>query len=473
MKKILTIPVALAALFLLITISSCVKNEFDAPATTNVDPDLVVSKTISELQAMASGTNPVLISSNEIIAGVVIADDLSGNFYKEIIIQDSTAAIAIQIDQSNFNTLYPIGRRIFVKCNGLVIADDGDGNFQLGIRDLQTVGRIPSGLVPRYVVPGKWGIPVTPKTVSIANIGNEPTQTLIRLENVQFSAADTSLPYANAATQQSQNRLIEDCNGNQADLYSSGYANFAGAITPSGKGTLVAVYKQYAGSPELEIRNTDDVNMSSPRCGGGTGVSVGTGALMSIADVRAAYTGGSAVFVAGTKIRGVVISDLTTANITANNLILQDGGAGIIVRFTAPNTFNLNDSIEIDLSSDSLQTYQQGLEVNYVSSSAVTVLGTGTVTPNSTTTSLISGNLSTLESTLVKVTGATLTGGTTGTYSGTVTITDATGTLLLYTRSSATFSGTSYPTGTVSVTGYISNYNGTPELIIRGTGDVQ
>ncbi|MCX6274335.1 MAG: DUF5689 domain-containing protein [Bacteroidetes bacterium] len=473
MKKILTIPVALTTLFFLTTISSCVKNEFDAPTTTNVDPDLVVSKSISELQAMAAGTTPVLISTNEVIAGVVIADDLSGNFYKEIIIQDSTAAIAIQIDQSNFNTLYPIGRRIFVKCNGLVIADDGDGNFQLGIRDLQTVGRIPSGLVPRYIVAGKWGIPVTPKTVSMANISNEPTQTLIRLENVEFSTADTSLPYANAATQQSQNRIIEDCNGNQADLYSSGYANFAGAITPSGKGTLVAVYKQYAGSPELEIRNTEDVNMSGPRCGGGTGVSVGTGALMSIADVRAAYTGGSAVFVAGTKIRGVVISDLTTANITSNNLILQDGVAGIIVRFTTPNTFNLNDSLEIDLSSDSLQTYQQGQEVNYVSSSAVTVLGTGTITPNTKTTSFISTNLSTLESTLIKVTGATLTGGTSGTYSGTVTITDATGTLLLYTRGGATFSGTSYPTGTVSVTGFLSNYNGTPELIIRGTGDVQ
>jgi len=473
MKKIFNISRFLSAALLLSILSSCVKNDFDAPATANVDPDLAVSMSISELQGLAAGTTPVMITTNEIIAGVVIADDLSGNFYKEVIIQDSTAAIAIQIDQSNFNTLFPIGRRVYVKCKGLVIADDGDGNFQLGITDLQTVGRIPSGLVPKYLVGGKWGIPVSPKTVTIANVGNEPTQTLIRLLDVEFISGDAGQPYANAATQQSQNRTIEDCSGNQADLYSSGYANFAGLSTPTGKGTMVAVYKQYSGAPELEIRNAEDVIMNEARCGGGTGDTVGTGALMTVADVRAAYTGGSAAFVSGTKIRGVVISDKTTANITANNLILQDGSAGIIVRFTAPNTFSLNDSLEVDLSGDSLQTFQQGLEVNYVSSAAVTVLGTGTISPNIVTTSAVAANLGTLESTLLKITGATLTGGTSGTYSGSVTITDATGTLILYTRGGATFSGTSYPTGTVSVTGFLSNFNGTPELIIRSTGDVQ
>jgi hypothetical protein len=463
-------PVTVLLLFVL---SSCVKNEFDAPVTTNADPDLAVSKTIAGLQAMAAGTTPVMITTNEIIAGVVIADDLSGNFYKEIIIQDSTGAIAIQIDQSNFNTFYPIGRRVFVKCNGLVIADDGDGNFQLGITNLQTVGRIPSGLVPRYLVGGKWGIPVSPKTVTIANIGNEPTQTLIKLLDVEFVSGDAGQPYANAATQQSQNRFIEDCNGNQADIYSSGYANFAGVLTPTGKGSMTAVYKQYSGAPELIIRNVEDVDMPGTRCGGGSGDTVGTGALMTVADVRNAYTGGSAVFVAGTKIRGVVISDKTTANITANNLILQDGSSGITVRFTAPNTFNLNDSLEIDLTSDSLQTFQQGLQINYVNSTAVTVLGTGSVTPNVVTASAVTANLGTLESTLVTITGATLSGGASGTYSGSVTITDASGTLILYTRSGATFAGTAYPTGTVSVTGFVSNFNGTAELILRSTADVQ
>ena len=66
MKKLLPVPLVIAVFFSMV-ISSCVKNELDAPTTTNIDPDLVVSKTISELQAMAAGTNPVTISTNEII----------------------------------------------------------------------------------------------------------------------------------------------------------------------------------------------------------------------------------------------------------------------------------------------------------------------------------------------------------------------------------------------------------------------
>src|SRR6185503_1299399 len=110
----------------------------------------------------------------EVIAGVVIADDLSGNFYKEIIIEDSTGAISVQVDKSNFNTLYPIGRRIFVRCQGLYVADDGEGNFQIGTLNGNTIGRIPSGLTSQYIVPGKWGLEVTPETVSLEDLVNDP-----------------------------------------------------------------------------------------------------------------------------------------------------------------------------------------------------------------------------------------------------------------------------------------------------------
>jgi hypothetical protein len=43
----------------------------------------------------------------------------------------------------------------------------------------------------------------------------------------------------------------------------------------------------------------------------------------------------------------------------------------------------------------------------------------------------------------------------------------------MFTRSSATFSATPYPAGVVSVTGYLSGFNGLPEINIRNTTDVQ
>ena len=189
---------------------------------------------------------------------------------------------------------------------------------------------------------------------------------------------------------------------------------------------------------------------------------------MSIADLRTAFhTIGTGVIVAGTKIRGTVISDSATANINFQNLILQDGHSGIIVRFLAANTVQMNDSIEIDISGDSLITYQSGLELSEVPIASVTHLGTGSVTPNVVTASYVLANLATLESTLIKTIGATLSGGTSGTYKASVNVNDATGSYIMYTRTAATFSGTTYPTGTVSVTGFLSNFNGIPELILR------
>ena len=468
MKKLLTIPVTLTTLFLLITISSCVKNEFDAPTTTNVDPDLTVSKTVSEIQSMATSTTPVLISGNEIIAGVVIADDLSGNFYKEMIIEDSTGAIAVQIDQSNFNTLFPIGRRVFIKCQGLYIADDGDGNFQLGIKDLNTIGRIPSGLVPRYLVGGKWGLSVAPIEVTMANLTTVPSQMLVRISGVQFNAADTSMPYANAATQQSVNRVVEDCSGNTIDLYSSGYSTFAGALTAPGKGFITAVYKLYGGSGELQIRNTEDVDMTGGRCGSSSGTTI----LKTIQQVKDTASSGMITLPDGWTIRGTIISDVASGNITSKNIVIQDGLSGIIVRFTANNTvLQLNDSVEVEIGGGQLYYYNGLLEVDQVPNARAILRGTGTIIPNDVTISQISADVNLYQSTLIKLSGVTISGSTT--FSGNTVITQGAETIGMYTSSFALFAGDPVPAGTVNLVGLVNVQNSAAEIKMRNASDIQ
>ena len=79
----------LVGLCLAATFTSCVKKEYDEPETSNVDPRLVVTNSIVSLRNMAS-TNPTMITSDMIIAGIITADDNSGSFYKEMVIQDST-----------------------------------------------------------------------------------------------------------------------------------------------------------------------------------------------------------------------------------------------------------------------------------------------------------------------------------------------------------------------------------------------
>ena len=469
MKKLIRI-YSIATLVLLGSfISSCVKNEVDAPSTTNVDPDLAVSMTFAELQALANGTTPVLITTNEVIAGIVIADDLSGNFYKEMIIEDSTGAIAVQLDQSNYNSLYPIGRRVYIKCQGLYIADDGDGNFQLGIKDLNTIGRIPSGLVSKYITGGKWGLNVAPKEVTMATLSSVPSQVLVRISGVQFNAADTSLPYANAVTQQSVNRVVEDCSGNTIDLYSSGYATFAGSLTSPGKGFITAVYKLYGGFGELQIRNTNDVDMPNGRCGSSSGTTI----IKTIQEIKDTSSSTSTIIIPdGWTIRGTVISDVAQGNITAKNLAVQDGQAGIIVRFTANNSaLQLNDSVQIELTGGNLYFYNGLLEVDQIPNARATVLGTGTIQPNVVTIAQVMADVNTYQSTLIRLNGVTLSGSTT--FSGNTVVTQGAETIGMYTSTGALFAGDPLPTGTINLVGLVNVQNAVAEIKMRNASDVQ
>ena len=62
--------------------------------------------------------------------------------------------------------------------------------------------------------------------------------------------------------------------------------------------------------------------------------------------------------------------------------------------------------------------------------------------------------------------------GSGGTYSGSKQLNDGTGTLTLYTRSQATFATTTLPTGNLSFTGYLGDFNGA-QLQLRTLADVQ
>ncbi|MFM8433224.1 MAG: DUF5689 domain-containing protein, partial [Bacteroidota bacterium] len=179
----------------------------------------------------------------------------------------------------------------------------------------------------------------------------------------------------------------------------------------------------------------------------------------------------------GTKITGVVISDISGNNLDSKNMVIQNGNTGIVVRFTNAHTFAVGDRVQVIVSGQELSEYRGWLQVNNVPNGYATVIGNGTVTPRTVTIADIIANYSSWESTLLRINGVTISGGTTpGNYGGSTTLTDATGTMVMYTRSAAIFSTTAYPTGTVNVTGILSEYTSstfTPQFLLRTTADVQ
>src|SRR6188768_3341936 len=92
-------------------LSSCEK-KFDEPFGENsngtTDPEITVTTTIKELKALHTKGQVETLDQEWVIEGVINASDKSGNYYKQISIQDSTGGITIRMDGTSLYTSYPV-----------------------------------------------------------------------------------------------------------------------------------------------------------------------------------------------------------------------------------------------------------------------------------------------------------------------------------------------------------------------------
>lgn len=267
---------ALGVLFVSAFLNSCVKQSFDNPPdTSQIDPKLPVNATLGQLSSMAieMGANTYRKMGDTTVSGVVTADDRSGNFYKQIIIQDATGAIVVTIDQSNLYTDYPIGRKVYVKLKDLILvnyhglpeiafdASTASGSLRLV--------NIPSAMMQKTVVKASYPNTVTPEKVKFVDLfsnTNKYLNKLVQLDNMEFDASAANVPYAApSSTSYATSRTIKDCpNTGSIVMYNSGFANFQPYITPSGKGSITGIFSMYNTSQFL-IRDTTDVQLTGAR----------------------------------------------------------------------------------------------------------------------------------------------------------------------------------------------------------------
>jgi Family of unknown function (DUF5689) len=461
-------------LLLVFSISSCVKDDFDEPPANGTNPDLTATHTLREFKDSFDPAAFTLITTDVIISGIVVADDRSGNFYQTLVIQDETAGLHLSIDASSLFNTYPVGRRIFIKAKGLVYGNYADlpqlgGGTVIVDGETELVG-IPSGLITTYIEAGEYGLPVVPLERTISELSPADYSSLIRLTDVQFTDEYKGQPYADAVNNFSINMEIEDCNCTKILLRNSGFADFAEELTPEGNGSLVAVYSVFGSDRQLFIRDVNDVNMTADRCGGGSG----GGGDMTIAALRGLYNcGGGSTIPAGTSIEGTVISDFENGNINFRNLIVQDATAGIVVRFLDGHSFPLNQNVRIDISGGLLGDFNGLVQVSEIPLTSVTDNGAGTTpAPKMVTVSDVIAQGALWESTLVEINGINFSSGSGNQYSSTPSLNDGTGSIDLFTSSSASFAANAFPTGVSKVTAIVGNFNGNYQLGIRNLDDV-
>jgi Family of unknown function (DUF5689) len=249
--------------------SACVKEKFNAPANTNTDPNIAVNFSIDSVKGrfVNQGNQPYQFTQDLVISAVVSADDRSGNLYKELAIQDSTGGILLMLAGYDLYNTYPVGRRLFISLKGLWVVQY-DGAYEL-VNNIDSVGGfvgIPPTLYHTYITPGKFGVPVMPIDLPINLLNNNLQGELIQLDGVQFTGVPAGSTYANDSSLANGTWTLSDCSANTIAVYTSGYANFAGSVVPTGNGKLLAIYSVYNGTPQLIIRDTTDVNLKGTRC---------------------------------------------------------------------------------------------------------------------------------------------------------------------------------------------------------------
>ena len=209
---------------ILFSLSGCVDLTFDEPPLEGEDPGLTANTTIAQLKArLVPPASFAAIEDEVIIKGVVVADDRSGNFYQNFILQDETGGIEVRHSIANAYNFFPIGREIFIKCKGLVLGNN-NGITQLGGYTYSENGAIRLGNIVNTsasIFRGKKGVEPAPKVKALNALTAGDISTLVKFENVEFAPVDTAEYYADAAGQRTLNRTLQDCNGNTITVRTS------------------------------------------------------------------------------------------------------------------------------------------------------------------------------------------------------------------------------------------------------------
>lgn len=467
---------SLAVMFTLVLATAC-KKKYDEPATVT-NPGVTANKTIKELKQMyptVSGEMK-LITDDVIIRGIVVGNDRTGNIYKSIFIQDYTgnlstsAGIQIDIDATGLYNIFPVGREVFVLAKGLYIANNAN-MIKLVTRVVENGTPSAAGIrqlyIDSYIKRGALNQKVDTTVISnITQLNNDFQGMLIRLNGFEVTSADLNKTYADTSVNKSTTNInLQSCGGSTIIVRTSGYANFAGVKVPQGNGTVTAIYTVFNTTRQLLIRDTSDLQLKNPRCGAGVPAGLN---YMTIQQIRA--LGAGSTIPANTGIRGTIVSN--SANEAALNYRLQNGSSGIQIRiplFNPNPPYALNDSIAVEVSNLAVDLFNGDMQINNVANTAK--LGTNTVTPRVTTVAQIVANASQWASTVVRLNNVTITPGTSNATGRNYTITEtATGaTIATFIRHTLAYTP---PATATTITGYVSLFNGTPQLTLRVPGDV-
>ena len=287
MKKIKFIALA----FLALTLGSCMGDGYADPDLTEKVPAspwgnnslreknvISIADLKTQFATIINSDNGYkLIEKDMMIKAVVTGNDVSGNIYNQVSVQDASGAIIIAINGSGLSGYLPVGQEILVNLKGLYIGSYkklpqiGGVNTKLSDGSLG-IGKIERAIWNEHfkilnpgeadastVVPEEFDLTkLTDAAYMDANVGK-----LMTLKKVKFASANGKNVWAPDDTNTSL-ELIDAETGKRISssnlvVRNSGYSKFANEVVPQGVFDITGIFTRYNNTWQIVIRSTDDL----------------------------------------------------------------------------------------------------------------------------------------------------------------------------------------------------------------------
>ena len=226
------------------------------------DPDPETLHSIAYLKTLCAGKSSVTVTRDIVIRGFIVGNDLYGEFYKTIVVEDATGGISIAADLEPLAADYPWGSVLTVRCNGLSLYDYG-GKILLGTTPGENgVGRIPREELPRYlsVAPPDGEEMPRATVLALTEVSQQHIDTRVRFDGVRFETSGTWCDLdPETGRSVTTERTIIDAAGNRFTVRTAGTCLYAREPVPSGTGSLYGVIDYFAGKYTLHVTNREAV----------------------------------------------------------------------------------------------------------------------------------------------------------------------------------------------------------------------
>lgn len=287
MKKIKFIALA----FLALTLGSCMGDGYADPDLTEKVPaspwgnNSLREKNVISIADLKTQFATVINSDNGykqiekdmMIKAVVTGNDVSGNIYNQVSVQDASGAIIIAINGSGLSGYLPVGQEILVNLKGLYIGSYKKLPQIGGVNTKLSDGSLGMGKIERAIWnehfkilnPGEADAStVVPEEFDLTKLTDPAYMEanvckLMTLKKVKFASANGTNVWAPDDTNTSL-ELIDAETGKKISssnlvVRNSGYSKFANEVVPQGVFDITGIFTRYNNTWQIVLRSTDDL----------------------------------------------------------------------------------------------------------------------------------------------------------------------------------------------------------------------